>query len=75
MYDMMNTFPGARRMAGETGTIYPTGNAERKEDVFGMEPIALGAAPAALCRPVKHVRKISSMYTEGDRGFITRYII
>lgn len=75
MYDMMNGIAGARRMTGDAGAIYPARSADRKGDVSGMEPIALSAAPAALRRPVKHGRKISNLYTEGDLGFNSRYII
>lgn len=75
MYDMMNGMAGTRRMTGDVSAIYPTRNAERKEDVFGMEPIALSAVPAALRRPAKHGRKVSNFYAEGDWGFNSRCII
>lgn len=75
MYDMMNGITGARRMPGDARTMYPARSADRKEDVYGMEPIALSIAPAALRRPVKIGRKISNMYTETDLRFDPGYVI
>lgn len=75
MYDMMNGITGARRVPGDVRAMYPAGSADRKGDVYGMEPIALSAAPAALRRPVKTGRKMSNMYTEADLRFNPGYII
>lgn len=64
MYDMMNAITGTRRMTGYARDICPARHADGNGSVFGMEPIALSAAPAALQRPAKCRRKALNNFAE-----------